>query len=364
MKKRAIAYIGGPRQLQDFIWYYLANGKDYVWDLVCQPMYKEMGLETVCRQSGLFEEIYMPDSFLSRSKKELVKIGATMGLYWLFGKSKQYAKKEIAKFMDMNRYEHMCLSTVRGVTCGMMALAADDSISIDLMEDGYGDNTDAHAKLELYRLKEPFYLVAYFFAKMGYCNPNGLFPLKSTKKCCRYSAKPETLSKELYKEVRLLGDMSCVNAGEYDDLMRKTFGELEDYSNAQAILYTTAMKDFSEDYLYYIDLACKYLADKEYTEVAVKRHPRDQEDYVIQGCDVISLNPQIPGEIIAKNLCNQEIYLMFPSSTLDAFEDSEKSVNIFEFTGLADQAYYTSSFSNAIQTVRKIRGLSVNIIKL
>ena len=82
-KKRAVAYIGGPRQLQDFIWYYLANGKVYTWDLVCQPMYKEMGLEKICRQSGLFEEIYLPDSFLTRPRNELIKIGVEMVFCWL-----------------------------------------------------------------------------------------------------------------------------------------------------------------------------------------------------------------------------------------------------------------------------------------
>lgn len=363
-KKRAVAYIGGSRQLQDFIWYYLANGKTYVWDLVCQPMYKEMGLEKICRQSGLFEEIYTPNSFLIRPRKELIKIGAEMSFYWITGRNIQYARREIAKFMDLNRYSHMCLSTTRGVTCGLMALAAEESISIDLLEDGQGDNTDAHAKLELKRWREPFYLVSWLFAKMGYCNPSGMFPLKSTKKCCRYSAEPDCLSVELYKEVHLLNDMTLIDENEYEEVKQKTFGEIEDFSEAQAVLFTANMKDFASDSGYYVKKIGLYFETEGYVKVAVKNHPRDLNDYRIQGGHLITINPMIPGENVVEMIKEQKVYFMYPSTTLTAFENRHIEINIFKFMELIDNSYYMSHFAEAFHIVQNISGITLKIIEI
>lgn len=363
-KKRAVAYIGGPRQLQDFIWYYLANGKVYTWDLVCQPMYKEMGLEKICRQSGLFEEIYLPDSFLTRPRNELIKIGVEMVFCWLAGRNKQYARHEIAKFMDLNQYSHMCLSTTRGVTCGLMALAADEAISIDLLEDGQGDNTDAHAKMEIKRWREPFYLVSWFFAKMGYCNPNGMFPLKSMKRCCRYSAEPDCLSVELYKEVHRLYDMTLIDTAEYEELKNKTFGEAADFSEAQAVLFTTNMKDFAPNPEYYVQKIGSYFETEGYGKVAVKKHPRDLNSYNIHNGQIIMLSPMIPGENIVGMIKKQKIFFMYPSTTLTAFENKHIEISIFLFLELKDNAYYMSHFEKGFSIVREISGITLKIIEI
>lgn len=364
MKKRAIAYIGGPRQLQDFLWYYLAYGKEYTWDLVCQPMNEQMRLDEICMKTGLFEKIFSPPPFLTRSRGQMIKVGMAMSFNWIIGANKRYAKREIEKFAELDKYEHMCLSTTRGVTCGMMALAADNSISIDLMEDGQGDNTDANAKFELKRVREPFYLVSYAFAKMGYCNPSGMFPLKSTKKCRRFSAKPELLSKELYKEVLPLYDMTLVNADEYQELVNKTFGDIQKFSDADAILFSTNMKDFTTDDEHYEKLVCEYISEQGYNKVAIKKHPRDIREYDRISCEIEVFDKRIPGERIVEMIENQKIYFMYPSTTCEAFANKEKEITIFKFRELSEDLYYKSHFENSYLQTMSIPGINLTIVEL
>lgn len=364
MNKRAIAYIGGPRQLQDFIWYYLAYGKKYTWDLVCQPMNKEMHLDEICRRIGVFENIFSPPPFLTRSRSQMIKVGLEMSLNWVVGANKRYARNQIQKYVDLSRYDHICLSTTRGVTCGMMALVADDSISIDLMEDGQGDNTDANAKFELKRVREPFYMVSYAFAKMGYCNPSGLFPLKSTRKCRRFSAKPDLLCKELYKEVLPLYDMAIVNIDEYNELVDKAFGKIENFSDVDAILFSTNMKDFTLDDRHYVELVCKYINGQEYSKVAIKKHPRDLGDYDTIRCDIEVFDKRIPGERIVEKVENQKVYFMYPSTTCEAFENTGKEITIFKYKELDEDLYYISHFDTSFSQIQKIPGINVKIVEV
>lgn len=364
MKKKALAYIGGPRQLQDFLWYYLAYGKEYTWDLVCQPMNEQMHLDEICTRTGLFENIFLPEPFLTRSKMEMIKVGLTMSIHWLFGGNKRYATKEINKFVDLNKYTHICLSTTRGVTCGMMALAANDSMTIDLMEDGQGDNTDAKAKLEWNRIREPYYIVSYAFAKMGYCNPSGMFPLKSTKRCRRFSAKPELLSKELYKEVLPLYDMALINEGEYQDLISKTFGQIPDFSDANAILFTTNIGDFTTDTKGYVNAVCEYINAQKYGKIAVKKHPRDLGEYEKITCPVVPLDKRIPGEKIAELIVTQKIYFMYPSTTCEAFANKEQELIIFKFKELSNDLYYKSHFDSAYSQTKEIPGIQIKVVEL
>ena len=74
MKKKALMYIGGYRQLKDFIWYYLYKGKTYNWDLVCQPMFDEMPLKEICERTEIFHNIYMPEPYIYYEISQYVHI--------------------------------------------------------------------------------------------------------------------------------------------------------------------------------------------------------------------------------------------------------------------------------------------------
>lgn len=364
MQKRALAYIGGPRQLQDFVWYYLAYGKEYKWDLVCQPLQKEMKLEDVCRNSGLFEKIYMPAPFLNRSKIRLVGVAFKMFCMWIFGKNKIYARHELLKDFDLSLYSHICLSTVRGVTCGMMALAADDGTTISLLEDGQGDNTNPKTRFELKRIKEDFYIPSYLLAKMGYCNPWGRFPLKSTKRCDRYSLNPDGLAKELYKSVNLLNDFSLIDVREYNSLLDKIFGNISGIDGAEAVLFTSNMRDFTGDAGTCVKKVCEYLSVKGYKKIIIKKHPRDLENYVIENVETINIDSIIPGEILAKEIKEQDLYFMYPSTTLGAFEDGSNKIVIFRFDNLDNMEFYKSNFNRGCKIVSEETHVEFEIIDI
>lgn len=353
MKKKALAYIGGPKQLKDFIWYYLAYGKDFEWDLVCQPMVKEMRLEEICQRSGLFHNIFVPESFFYQPRIKLVKTGLEMTIYWMFGQNKKYALKEVDKITNIKQYEHMCLSTTRGVICGLMALCGGDHMSIDLLEDGV-DATNENVKFEIKRLFEADYLISYAFAKMGYFNANAIFPLKSTKKCNRYSEHPEKLSSSLYKNVFFLNDMSKVDREKYEKLLNQTFGVIDDMDDIEAILFTTSMRDFTSNYKLCNDLVMNYLKEKKYKIIAVKRHPRDIGIYNYTNINVREYDSMIPGEDFVDRMGKQEIYFMYPSTLLLSFTKNRQlggKIHVFHFMELQKNAQYRNLFEKSLQEV-------------
>ena len=338
MKKKALAYLGGSRQLEDFIWYYLYKGKDYDWTLVCQPMFKKMKLSEVCEKAGIFKNIIQVDSYFAQSFSELVKIGIKMGIYWITGQNKKYAVKEINKITNLEQYDLLCVSTSRGVTPGLMILAS-DAECIDLMEDGLGDNTDANIKFDIKRIFESKYFIAYCFAKMGYFNINGIFPLKSTKKCNRYSENPESLSKNLYKNVFQLNDMTRIDKEEYKQIVDKAFGKIENLSDAEAIVFTTPLKDFTNDYEKYNDIMMQYLRDCGYKKIVMKKHPRDMSTYKNYGMKVIEVNPMIPGEKIVEIINDQKIFFMYTPTTMRSLQAVGKEANVFVFKELQEPQY-------------------------
>lgn len=357
-KKRALAYIGGPRQLKDFFWYYLYKGKDYEWDLVCQPMFKEMKLKEVCQKAGIFHDIFMPDSFFAESNIKLAVIGLKMTFYWVIGKNKSYARREINKITPIDQYDLICVSTTRGVVPGMITLCA-ESAEIDILEDGLGDDTDENAHFELKKIAVPRYVPAFFFAKMNYFNIDGMFPLASTKRCNRYSGAPKKISKSLYKNVYQLYDMSIINTLEYQELNRKTFGDMEDISHMDAILFTTNLKDFTAEYQKYNALVCSYFEQKGYQTIALKKHPRDLSNYNFDDIKVTEMNPMIPAENIVDIIDHQDIYFMFPSTTIAELSGKGKKVTIIKFKELAGGGYYKQRFTETSKILENEYNIAV-----
>lgn len=356
--KKGLAYIGGPKQLLNFIWYYLAYGKEFEWDLVCQPMSKDMGLKESCLNTGIFNEIYMPEPYITRGLLDSVIQTMKMIFFWLVGKNKKYARSEIGKFVDIDKYDKLCLSTVRGVTCGMMALCFDGEI--DLMEDGYGDNTDANIKFEFNRITEHHYLVSFLFAKMGYCNPSGMFPVDSTKKCKRFTSYMQSISKELYKSVHEMNDMTIINKYHYNDMVEKTFrfnpSELE---NVGILLFTTNLNDFTEEYNSIIKKICECFENSGEI-IGIKRHPRDNKDYQIK--NAVMIDRDIPAEMLIEYFNDREMYFMFPSATIEAIHD--RNIKIFKYCSLYENQYYRSHFEDSLLKVRSRTDIKFEIIEI
>lgn len=368
--KKALAYIGGPKQLRDFIWLYLYLGKDYEWTLICQPMFPEMKLRDVCEQSGLFKEIIMADPYITRSQWTLAKEAAKMFFYWLVGRSRVYAKKEIAKLVDLDDYELMMIPTSRGVTCGLMILASDCN-DIIMTEDGNSDNPDLNERLHLRELFNKDALVKFIFAKMGYFNISCRFPLKSTKKCDRYTEQMDTCPRELFKSVNKLNDMSAINMDEYEQLVDKTFGSISSVQKNDVFVFTSNMEDFSANWTYYNEIIVNYLEKiHKGKKIALKKHPRDCTQYYFRENYVDEINAMVPSELLIPYITNQDIYFFYPSTTVGMALKNKKRINILFLTELGQhndggRFDYKQGFYEALSVYPKEEIEEfVNIIKI
>ena len=333
MKKKALMYIGGYRQLKDFIWYYLYKGKTYNWDLVCQPMFDEMPLKEICERTEIFHNIYMPKPYITQRKFNLLLFSVKMVFNWLLGRSKRFAKKEIAQVCDLNEYDLICISTTRGVTPGLIACAA-EGMELDLLEDGIGDNTDATIRFELKRLLDLRYMASYLFAKMGYFNIDCSFPLESTKKFGRYSNRPDELSPCLYKSIHQMNDMSVIDIEEYTSIINKTFEKVGDISDGDVVLFTTRLKDFNPKlYLNCNNAIVQYLCKNGYQKVILKRHPRDYTPYKFNDSILVKeIEPYIAAEDIISLADKQDMIFMYPSATMLGIHDITKKIYILTFS--------------------------------
>lgn len=348
-------YVGGYRQLKDFIWYYLYKGKCYDWDLICQPMFKEMPLREICERTKIFHNIYMPEPYITQKKSNLILFSIRMFSYWLLGRAKEFSKKEIAKICDLNEYCLICISTTRGVTPGLIACAAEGE-ELDLLEDGIGDNTDANIRFELKRLLDLRYVASYVFAKMGYFNIDCSFPLESTKKFGRYSNRPQELSQCLYKSIHQMNDMSVINADEYAAIINRTFKKVSDISDADTILFTARMKDFnSKLYLNCNKSVMEYLCKKNYKTVIFKRHPRDYTKYEFEESITIKeIEPYIIAEDIIPLTRGQDLIFMFPSATLLGMNGISNKIFILKFRELSNTKKYVKDYKKSINIIKNI----------
>lgn len=346
-------YIGGYRQLKDFIWYYLYKGKNYDWDLICQPMFEEMPLREICERTGIFHNIYMPKPYITQPKTRLALFSIKMIFNWLVGKSKKFAKEEATQICDLNEYSLICLSTTRGVTPGLIACAA-EGMELDLLEDGIGDNTDAGIQFKLKRILDFRYAASYLFAKMGYFNIDCIFPLESTKKFARYSNRPEELSQCLYKSVHQMNDMSAIDTDEYKMIIEKTFEDIGDISDADAVLFSARLKDFNPKlYLDCNRAVTKYLHKKKYKKVIFKRHPRDYTTYKFDSSITVDeVEPYIVAEDIISLADKQDLIFMYPSAAMLEMNAASNRSYILKFNELSNTRLYVRGYERAIAAVR------------
>lgn len=370
--KKALVYIGGPKQLKDFIWYYLAYGKEYDWTMLCQPMFPEMKLKEICQKTEIFEDIIEIKSYWGKSYFSLAIDSLKMFAYWVVGKNKVYAKKEILKVVDIDKFDLVVVSTTRGVTPGLITCNS-DSQRIEILEDGLGDFVDPEAKFHISHIFESSYLISYMFAKMNYFNYEAKFPLPSTKNCYRYSEQPEKVGAVMYKGVRKLNDMSLVEMSDYECLVEKTFGTPRVIEEVDAVFFTTGLVSYtSEEGANKLNSRIvKYLQNElNGKKLAIKKHPRDTYNYDIPGVETILIDAMIPGEDLFRYITNQKVYFTHPSSIAYQLFERKSICNIFHCEELKnDKVKRTKQFEYEIDFRKKINDYGenqkyVNLIEL
>ena len=149
--------------------------------------------------------------------------------------------------------------------------------------------------------------------------------------------------------------------------MNQTFGTAEDMDDIEAILFTSNMRDFTDDYKVCNDLVTDYLAGKKYGAVAVKKHPRDLSLYDYNHINVREYNPMVPGEDIVDKIQKQEVYFMYPSTLLLRFETLGKKKNhihLFHFRILQRNLVYQNGYERTLQEIGKDGGIEIDIIDI
>jgi hypothetical protein len=361
--KKALVYIGGPKQLEDFIWLYLFLGEGYEWTLICQPMYPEMGLKNTCEASKLFKNIIMVDAYITKSKFILAIEFCKMFFYWAIGKSTFYAKREIKKIINLEEYETVVVPTTRGVTSGMLVLAADCD-NIILTEDGMGDIVNPDEKLSIREWGSFIRLGEYISSKLGYFNLNGRFPLKSFNKCVKYTQYVNEVSTKLYKSVRLLNDFSKIDMQAYTSIIQRTFGTLDKYEDCCAIVFTTNLLDFTKAPEKQIKKVERYMSVKyENSNIVLKKHPRDLYNYMFEGLKIEHINPMLPAENLIDFIEDKDIYFFYPSTVVKFFLKKNYYIRIFKFTNISEN--YEYSFNKGLSVVTEgLDDYNLEIIKI
>lgn len=318
-KKKGVALIYDPHNLYQFIWYYCTYGKEYDWIALCLPNgYKGEYMSVFCEKSGIFERIIRDEQdYLAMPLKERLNVFLDMFVHAIIGKRESYCKKILGKFVRDDEYDCAVVLTDAGIISGaFIALGTEKKIVI--LEDGTGD----------YEPRPKGYILKHFFsidewqhfllAKLGYSCPGHMYSLRTTRLCEKFSSHPEQMIYRDYKTMNLLLDLKNTDIRLFKELSKKIYSEIEkcNYQEAEAIIFTDRLFDFSEKPERYIKVFQEYI-NQNYKSIILKRHPRDEVEYIFdKDVEVQEIDNSIPAEVVLPFLEDNDILFMYPSSII------------------------------------------------
>ncbi len=352
--KKGLAVIINPQSLSEFIWYYSTYGYEKEWDALC--LTDGVSFEQIikkCNQSGMFskvlscEKVYEDDSVAKRIMRFL-----KMLFYACIGKRNIFCNKLIASLVNINDYDEVSVEgDLKTVTGSFISLAKSGIFNVSIFEDGtidYLDRKYSNIKHNRIRFGE---VMCFFMAIMGYSNPNGKYPLRTTKNCVKYSSRPEKMIYRDYKAINQLYDFEKTNKNIFERIISATYGDVSNLQNGEydVILFTTPLSDFDTDYQKYQKKTVEYL-DNNYKSIIVKKHPRDTSQYAFNNS--IEISPDIPYEVLIPFLKCNSLVFMYPSSVLLNIQNLEELDIVFLYYSELEQnsnKYNSTMFEKTIE---------------
>jgi hypothetical protein len=360
--KKAIAILYSPKNLMDFLWLYLAIGKEYEWDVCCIPHGKEVVIREQARRSGIFNKVITDDAVFLH-ERILVKLlfFFRMFFFYITGRKKQFCKKHINKRFNYDEYNLIVTTPENSLLGGFLISLSDEKETI-ILEDG---TRDYLKRVNVFSIREfnketLVSIVGGIMSYLGYGEPSMTHPFSPTKNCTKYVSYPENLNYRNYNKICKLNDLSLVNHDEYIEILTKTFDLKLPQYNMDAILYTSPFEeDFSDSN--FAKSSIEEYINRNYKNriVGIKCHARDKAKYSFnESVNVIFLDETIPGEILKKVYKESTSLFMWPSTLAFGMIDNY-TIFFFEKTASMSSNYNWKSFINIIEIMK----LDINRIK-
>ena len=337
-KKNALVIIYSAHEMLDFAWYYCAYGKDYNWSVLCPPYgaSDEYIIES-CRNSELFSEVFVDKrNFMNSSMKDKMQLFFQMFLAFFLGKRKKMFEKIIENAIGDYTYDLVVIPCDYGILPGAFLSTAKEIPTI-IMEDGGGDYAARRDSDIIRRIRDPYELIGFMLAKMGYANTAHHYKMKATKYCYKFAKRPEDMLYRDYKEIRKLNDMSCVDEDEYSRVLQKLFHTDLSSVEGDVLLFTSSFNNFIDDEGILLKETIQFFNSKlRGKTLLLKRHPRDDKEYNFdEHVRVKEIDKNLPAEILKSVVKAKECYFMFTSSVVMDYNELFPEYKILFYESLA-----------------------------
>ena len=317
--KKGLAVCYDPHNVYQFLWYYCTyGGGNMEWSALCLPnSFLGDQVSEFCKKLNIFKKIIISkEVFEGWTQKQQFNEFLKMFGYALTCRQEIYAKKFTDKLIGYLEYDQAVVLTDCGYVSGMF-IAQSSHKEIVILEDGMGDYIDRKYSNVFKNLSNSYSIKGFILALLGYVNFSSRYPLRTTKKCIKFSSHPNKMKYRSYREIKKLFE---IEKTDYDLFMSKLnciYPELNKYfqNKPDAILLTTPISDYTDrpdDY--YLRLERK-ISEIGFSRIVLKKHPRDRHIYSFNKVEYVEIPQQIPAEVILPYLKNIEILFMDLSST-------------------------------------------------
>lgn len=330
MKKKAVAVLYSPKNLYDFIRYYVMCGNDYEWTALCGFIEEtNQNIIDQCKKLDIFKNIVLiEENYVVMGMKRKMIEFMKMLFAFIIGKQKEQCEKMIERELGNCDYELAVVSSDVGILNGAFIFTGKEK-HVVILEDGVSDYA---RRYDWYKGNINFSnIVGFLLAKMGYANPYKIYKLKSTRYCEKYCCEPERMIYRDYREIKTFAN--AMQDKNYYELIEAAFGMKKERLKGDIVLFTAAMEDFGLDVSIYVDKIVEYV-NRNYSgrTVILKKHPRDEGEYSFSpDVKVMNVDSLIPGEIFINEVQTDRILFVYPSTLVLSVLECRKTFDVLFF---------------------------------
>ena len=336
--EKALAVLYSPKSLLDFLWYYEAYGKKkYEYDLLIVPAGMDAEGKWTVRiydqavKSGIFKKISIYDgTYVDQGISKQLKTLLSMTGVAIRGKQPQYCAESLKPWFDYKEYGQIVTVFVPTIMSGELVVLA-KYINVVLLEDGARDYEPHRSWPTRYWIKREGWqheIAGCILSKLGYADPTIMYNFAPTKRCVKFSSRPEKLLYRDYKKIFQLNDMSLVDKKMYRALVEKTFDYDVTGVQADYALFTAPLKeDLQVDEMITQDFVRYIVGKMGKGRLLLKKHPRDEMSYQFPDrVEVIEVPKNVPAELLLGILDGTKVYFTYPSTIMQEMRASNPKI--------------------------------------
>ena len=346
MQSKGLVIVYDPHNLYQFVWYYATYGYGKNWDALCLPNEsKGEYMSESCKRANIFENVMSNETEFSQMKiTQKICLFAKMVCQAIVSHQEDFCKKFLNTYFESNEYDTIVVLTDVGMISGMSLWWGREK-EVIILEDGWTDYLARHNGIAPKKINSFYDFQGYFLAKMGYCNPAHIYPLKTTKYCHKYSKYPELMRYTDYASIEKLLDFKQTDMNLFDEIIRRIYPELTEvcFDDYSVILFGAALRGYTENAEPYVERLENYISDYG-TDILMKKHPRDTVTYSFEKeSGVLVLPSSIPAEVLTSHLAGKKVIFASFSSTIFYVNTDECDVEVVYFRNLADESLKSNS---------------------